>query len=363
MKTLWGFFKKEMIALLRDPVMLMAILIMPVVQVIIFSQAITMEAKNLRLAIDLEPNDYMMERIYDHAIGSGWFTKVNPSPQSAIDLVQSGKADVALIAPSGGLTKALGTGDAQVQVLIDATNVLKAQSIDSYLQGITAQVFASEFNQKLSSPIGFSLRILFNPQLDTQLFLIPAIMAVLVLMSLLTLVSISITKEKETGTIETLISAPISKYDIILGKTVPYILIALLNMFIIQIVAVILFHLPFNGSFLMFMLSFICFVLPSCAVGVWLSTYTQTQQQAMLGLMIVLFLALMLSGALFPIENMPLVLQFVSYLNPLTHYIFLVRNILLKGSDWTYFAEHAAMMLLVGAFIAWAAVRRFKTTL
>lgn len=360
---LWSFIKKELIALLRDPVMLAAIMIIPMIQVVVLSQAITVEARNLHMAIDTKTDDYVMNRIYDHALGSGWFVKVAPMQESAVTAVQSGKADVAVIAPEGGLTKSLLRGEGQIQILIDATNVLKAQSIEAYLQGIVSKVLQEEMHIAASRPISFKTRILFNPQLDTQHFIIPAILAILVLMCLLTLTCVSITREKENGTIETLISAPISKYDIILGKTLPYILVALINLFLIQSIGILLFDLPFKGSFVMFMASFLSFCFPATAMAVWLATYTKTQQQAMLGMMIILFLSLMLSGALFPIENMPQVLQYVAKVNPLTHFTYLVRNIILKGAGWSYFAWHAGVMFGFGLVVWIAAIKRFKTTL
>lgn len=363
MNTLWGFIKKELIALWRDRTLLAAVLILPVVQMTLLSLAITMEARNIRLAIDTEPNDFIMDRIYDHAIGSGWFIKFKPLQKSAVQAVQTGEADVALIAPKGGLTKALMRGEGEIQVLIDATNVLKAQSIEAYLKSIITNVLQEQTHTVTQTPVTFTVRVLFNPQLNTQWFLIPALMAILVFMSLLTLISISITREKESGTIETLISAPISKYHIILGKTLPFIFIALLNLLIIQSVGILLFDLPFRGSLLMFILAFLLFCFPACAIAVWLATYTKTQQQAMLGLMIILFLAMMLSGALFPLENMPLFLQAVAYINPLTHYTYLTRNILLKAADWTYFFHHGMILVATGLIISYFAVKRFKTTL
>lgn len=289
--------------------------------------------------------------------------KLPPYKKSAVEAVQAGEADVALIAPKGGLTRSLIRGEGELQILIDATNVLKAQSIEGYLQGIISGVLTQEMHISTHNPIHFSTRLLFNPELNTQWFLIPAISAVLVLMSLLTLISVSIAREKENGTIETLISAPISKYDIILGKTIPYIFVAFVNMFLIQTVGWLFFDMSFNGSFLMFVLSFMAFCLPATATAVWLATYTKTQQQAMLGLIIIIFLALMLSGAFFPRENMPEILQWISYINPLTHYTYLVRNIILKGAGWDYFAEHVGVLLLSGTIIAAIALKRFKTTL
>ncbi len=363
MNTLWGFIKKEIMTLLRDPVLLVAILIMPALQVVILGQAISFEARNLKLAVDTVPNDMMMSRIKDHALGSGWFIDFPNSRQSAIKAVQTGEVDAAIIAPAGGLTKSVLRGEGKLQILIDATNVLKAQSIEGYLQGIIAHVMKTEYQYQTVPPLSFTTRILFNPQLETQWFIVPAIMGILVLMSILTLVSISITKEKERGTIETLISAPISKRDIILGKTLPFVLVAFLNMLLIQCVGVVLFDLPFVGSSLMFLLSFVIFCVPACGIAVWLSTYTQTQQQALLGLMIVAFLMMMLSGALFPTENMPTLLRWIADINPLTHFTYLLRNIVLKGADWSYFMEKAAYMLITGILLCLMAVKRFKTTL
>ena len=363
MNTLWGFIKKEIIALLRDPVLLAAVLIVPAVQVVILGQAISFEARNLKLAIDTIPNDMMMSRIKDHALGAGWFVDFPNSKQSAIRAVQTGEVDAALIAPKGGLTKSFFRDEGELQILVDATNVLKAQSIEGYIQGIIAHVMNVEYHYQSVPQITFVTRILFNPQLETQWFVVPAIMAILVFMSILTLVSISITKEKEKGTIETLVSAPISKYDIILGKTLPFIFVSLINMFITQLIGVIMFNLPFVGSSLMFILSFMAFCVPACGISVWLSTYTQTQQQAMLGLMIVAFLAMMLSGTMFPTENMPTLLKWIADINPLTHFTYLLRNIILKGADWTYFMQKTGAMLVIGVILCWMAVRRFKTTL
>ncbi|MDR2901945.1 MAG: ABC transporter permease [Lactobacillales bacterium] len=358
---LWGFLKKEIIQLFRDPVMLFAIMIMPVVQVIILSQAITNEPKNLRLAIDIAPDDYLLHRVYDRAIASGWFVEIAPQKGDAIKVVQTGNADVALVPPPRGFTRSVERGAGELQVLIDATNVLRAQAIDGYIQAITVDVVRDYIKQK--NPINFTMRILFNPQLDTQLFLIPAIMSMLLFMSILSLSCISIVKEKEMGTIETLISAPIKKYHIILGKILPYIGVGLVNMILIQLVGILLFDLPFRGSLLQYGLSFAAFTIPSAAAGLLLSTYTNTQQQGMLGMMMIAFLSIMMSGAMFPIENMPLVLRWITYINPLTHYTYLVRNTVLKGDDWVYFFQHTGALLAIGFVLSVWAVKRFKTTL
>lgn len=363
MRKFWGFFKKEIIGLLRDPVLLVAVMVMPAVQLMIYSGAITLEAKNLRLVVDVAPGDFVMEKVYNHAIGSGWFVRADDTKRDAVSAVQSGTADVAIIAPKDGLTRSLARGDGQIQILIDSMNILKAQSIEAYLQGIVLSAVTELGYTMTPSPIRFDLRILFNPELNTKWFMVPSLISILVFLSLLILITISITKEKESGTIETLIAAPISKYDIIMGKVVPYVVVSFLVMLSILAIGLVLYKIPFVGSGLAFVVGFLVFCVPATGIAVLLSNYTKTQQQALLGVVIVAFLCLMLSGAIIPTENMPKLLQYISYINPLSHYAYMVRNIILKGSDIAYFAKQSLVMLVVGGAIWAVAIKKFKTTL
>lgn len=363
-KVLRGFFKKEIVALIRDPVLTVAILIMPVVQMVLLAGAITFQANNLRLVMKSAPNDVVAERIYNRAIGSGFFVDAAADEnRNPVDLVQVGVADVAIVVPEGGLTRSLVRGNAEIQILIDSMNILKAHSIEAYLRSIISMVLLDLSDVVVERPIGFNVRVLFNPQLNTKFFMVPSMVAILVFLSLLILISVSIAKEKETGTIETLISAPVSKYDIVAGKVLPFVVVSFVVMLLMVVVGWWVFRIPFVGSQFMFLLAFLAFCVPACAVGVWLATWTKTQQQAMLGLIIVAFVSLMLSGAIISVENMPVVLRWISYINPLSHYAYLVRNIMLKGPDWIYFAKHAGVMFGVGVVIWGIALRRFKTTI
>ena len=362
--VLRGFFRKEMVALVRSPVLMVAVLIMPVVQMILLSGAITFQADNLRLVVKSAPNDIIAERIYDHAIGSGFFVDAGvDANREPIDAVQSGTADVAIVMPEEGLMRSIVRGDGEIQILIDSMNILKAHSIEAYLRAIIGRVLIDATENQVKQPINFNVLVLFNPQLNTKFFMVPSMVAILVFLALLILISISITKEKETGTMETLISAPISKYDIVMGKIIPYVVVAFVVMLSIVIAGWLIFQVPFAGSQFMFLLSFLAFCIPAYGIGVLLATYTHTQQQAMLGLVIVAFLSLMLSGAIISTENMPIVLRWISYINPLSHYAYLVRNIMLKGPDWIYFLRHAGAMVAAGTVIWLVAMRRFRTTL
>ncbi len=363
MNTFWGFFKKEIIGLVRDPILLIAVMVMPAVQLVVLSGAITLEANNMRIAMDAPAGDFAMKKIYDHAIGSGWFIRMPDSDMDATHAVQSGNAAVAIVAPAGGVPASVVNGDGRIQVLIDSMNILKAQSIEAYLGAIIMGA-GRELGYDITQPqIEFKTRILFNPELNTKWFMVPALIAILVFLAILILITIAITKEKEVGTMETLISAPISKYQIIAGKIIPYILVSFLIMLSVLAIGLWVFKIPFSGSGIMFVLGFLAFCIPASGTAVWLSDYTHTQQQALLGVVIVSFMALMLSGAMVPTENMPWILRSISFLNPLSHYAYIVRDVMLKGADWMTFLWRGIMMLIAGAVIWIFAIRKFKTTL
>lgn len=362
-----GFLKKEIIQMLRNPIMVFALLIMPIVQSFLFSYAITNEPKNITIGMDAKPNDYIMARIYDHAIASGWFLKAPITKKGPFDIIQAGKSDVVLVAPKGGLTRNIERGDnADLQVLIDASNVLKAQSVSGYIKAIVSNVLKDELSKRTiitENNVNFQTRILFNPEMDTKMFIVPSVMVMIVASSILSLICIAIAKEKETGTMETLISSPIGKRDLILGKTLPCLAIAIFNMITITLLGLFFFGVPFRGEITMFLISFAMFSFAMSALGVLLSTFCRDQQQALLAIMMTMFLMMMLSGSMFPIENMPPFLRGIANMNPLTHFIYLSRNIMLKGCNMAYLIQHNWPMMLFGLVLGIVGVKRFKQTL
>jgi ABC-2 type transport system permease protein len=306
-------------------------------------------------------------RISDRAIASGRFVRCPNTHRRPFDAILSDEADVALVAPAGGFTKSVDNHRPELRVLIDATNVLKAQAIEAYLKAIVSSVIAesrlTSVQLALENGVRIRTRILFNPEMNTRYFLIPFLMCMIIAMTLLSMISIAIVREKECGTIETLLSAPIKKSHIILGKSLPYITVCFLNVLSLMALAIFVFKVPFRGSILFFLASFAIFTFVMTACALLLSTFCETQQQAMLGLMMFLFISIMLSGGIFPIENMPMVLQWMAHLQPLSHFVFLARNIFLKGCDMYYFLMHGSAMLIFGTVVAVWASKRLKTTL
>lgn len=365
MSVVYGFIKKEIIQLLRNPALLFALLITPLIQTAILNNSLSNTAQNIRMYMDAEPNDYVMAKVREKAASSKWFSEVEPTAQDAFEVLRGGKADMVLVAPPKTFTRALGNGEPEMQILIDASNVVRAQAVQQYAQAIVARAVAES---RLVMPQGisgvdFKTRILFNPELDTNFFCLPFVVAMLAGSSVLVLICDSMSREKEQGTFETLISAPIEKYHIILGKTIPFILVTVVNMISLLIESMLMFHLPFVGSVFQMIVIYLVFAVAMSAAAILVSTYCATQKQGMLATMMLLIVLMMLSGGMSPVDNMPPWLKTLANANPMYHFSELFRTLLLKGCEWGYLFDHLLPIVIFGLVCAFFAKLRFKTTL
>lgn len=357
-QTLLGFIKKELIQSLRDPRLRMVLLAMPVIQLTLFGFAISTEIKNIKLGVQLDSKDTVLRKIYDQSIASHWFVPASGPETDPFEQIKSGQADVVLVPPPGGFTKALGRGDAKLQVLINATSVTKALSVDGYLQAIISKNIGTQM-----PPILIEQRVLFNPDLNTASFMIPGIMCMVMLITTMVLANIAITREKEMGTFEMLISAPVSKTEIIYGKTIPYVILGMSNFPFILAVAVFVFKVPMRGSLWALLIAAFAFVCTAVALGALISTFCQNQQQATLAGFLFIFPMIMFSGLMFPVENMPASLQWLSQIDPLTHFMGLLRNIMLKGGGTEYIVTHVSILALMAVVTVFLSLKRFHTHL
>jgi len=365
MATLRGFIRKEFAQALRDPRMRVVLFVAPIIQLTLFGVALSNDVKNIRLWAQPVAGDTVLQHIHERALASGWFL---PAPadrgSDPYELLRAGRIDAALVAPPGGLTRALGRGEARLQLLVNATNVLQAQSVEGYLRNITNRVIADDLRiVPPQSPVHLEARVLFNPTLNTSYFMVPGVMAMLLTMTSLVLTSMSIVREKELGTFEMLISAPVSVQEVIYGKTIPYVVLGMATVPLILGVAVLGFGVPIRGSLLALAAAAFAFVCTAVAIGTLISTFAQNQQQAMMGAFLFLFPAFLLSGLMFPIENMPLAMKWVAYLDPVTHFLELLRNIMLKGGDARFVAIHVAVLMVMAVISVFVSFRRFHTTL
>jgi len=279
-------------------------------------------------------------------------------------VIKAGQADAVLVPPPGGFLRALGRQDAPLQLLIDATNVTQAQAVENYLQTIVRDVVQSDLHlPPPEPPIHFDVRVLFNPSLESAIFMVPGVMCMLMVMTTMILTNIAIVREKEMGTFEMLISAPVSRSEVIYGKTIPYLVIGMSNLPLILSVAMGVFHVPMRGSFLVLVGATFAFVCTTVAIGTLISTFCANHQQASMAGFLFMFPAMMFSGLMFPIENMPAGIRWMGHIDPLAHYLGLLRNIMLKGGDARYVGTHVAALAAMAVVSVLASFKRFHTTL
>jgi ABC-2 type transport system permease protein len=367
--TVLGFLKKEFVQVLRDPRMRIILMVIPMMQMAVFGLAISTEVKNIKLGTIYNPNDSVFRRIEERSFSSKWFVPaigrgtLNDLNSDPLEQIRSGRADAVLISPPGGITKALERGEGTVQLLIDASNVIRAQSIERYMQSIINEVIRDEFHIVAPTPINFDVRILYNPALESAIFMVPGTMAMILCIVTILLTSMSIAREKEMGTFEMIISAPVKTWEVLLGKTIPFILIGLINAASIYMLAILVFKVPMKGLYWQLAIATLSFIITTVSIGTLISTFAKNQQQAMMGGFIFLFLSNLLAGIMFPIDNMPLIMKAAAYMNPMTYFVKLLRNIMLKGGSpelvWTYVGILAAMAM----FTATVSYKRFHHTL
>ncbi len=362
--TLLGFFRKEMLQTLRDPRMRALVFAAPILQLLLFGYAISTEVRNIKLVVRYAPGDVLARRLEKRALSSRWFLPAKTSGHDPFTWVQSGQADAVLVAPPGGLTRAAGRGGAQVQLLVDATQVIRARAIERYLQAILQEVLAEAWPGAPAPPgLVFDIRMLYNPGMRTAFFLVPGVMVMLLCIVTILLTAMSLVRERELGTFETLIAAPLHNWEILLGKTLPFMLLGLFLVHLILGAAILIFGLPFRGAYWKFLLGGCMFVLTTISVGTLISTIARQQQQAMMATFLFIFPAVMLSGMMFPLENMPPVLGAVAFFNPLKYMLTLMRNILLKGGDDWVFWSNLGALCLIGVIAVGFSFNRFRQTL
>lgn len=359
--TIVGFIRKELSQALRDKRMRGMLFIMPIVQLLMFGFALSSETRNIRLAVVADPSDSFTRELGDRLYGGGWFTRASAGRGDPYDLVRSGRAEAVLVAPADGGDKAFGRGDAEYQFLIDATNAERARSVELYAKTVLdAQLRAH--GDPGSTAVTFSVRTLYNPEDDTSTYMVPGTLCLLLCLVTLTLTSMSMTRELEMGTLETLLSAPVSPWEVLAGKTVPYAILGLCDVPIVLAVSWAM-GVPIRGPLWEIMLVALVFVSTSVAIGFLISSYTKSAQQAQLGTFLILFPAIQLSGVVYPVENMPTVVRWITYLDPIRYLVIMIRHLMLKGGDLGLLLPNIAALAAIGAVaVVWAG-RRFRQTL
>ena len=361
--TLKAFIKKELVQTLRDVRMRALLFGAPIIQLTIFGLALSSEIKNIKLAVFSQPGDTAAVRLADDFYSSGWFKPTLFTPgEDPFELIGSGRADAVLIMPPGGLARAAGRGEGRMQLLVDASNATKARVVEGYAKTITARA-AAAYGAPQAQALSFDVRVLYNPAMESALFLVPGVVGMLICLVTIILTAMSLTRERELGTFETIVSAPLSNAEILLGKTLPFVLLGMAVFSLVLTAAHLIFGVPVRGPLWQLFLAAFVFIITTVSVGTCISTLARNQQQAMLGGFMFLFPAILMSGIMYPVENMPAAVIGAAYLDPLMYFMRLLRSIMLKGGDlhvfWTNLGALALMALAAGGL----AYNRFRQTL
>ena len=359
-----GFIKKEFAQSLRDPVMKLFLLAAPVMQMLLFGYAIDTNIKNIRLAFIYRGSDSSAVELAGRIYSGSWLKPAGNTGDDPNLILESNRADAVLITGPRSLDKQIKENDIKLQLLINAENTIKARAVEAYINAILAGYIKDKYEIKEGPKgINFVIRVLYNPSMETPLFMIPALMALIMCLATVLLTAMSIAREKELGTFESIIAAPAGRLEIILGKTVPYVIIGLVDGMFIILAGMLIFGVPLRGSLPLLALATFVFVCTTVSIGTLISPFAANQQQAMMGAFLFLFSANLLSGMMFPIENMPPPVRILAYLNPLKYFISIKRNIMLKGNvPGLYWPELGVLTLMMAGVII-ISERRFRRTL
>ncbi len=365
MNTFIAFIRKEFKHIFRDKRTLIILFGMPVVQVLLFGFAITTEIKDGKIAIlDLAKNTESQQYI-NTITSSGYFLLLeNLDTYSQIeDSFKTGKIKIALVIPVN-FAKDIGTThSAEVQVIADASDPNMANMLTGYLTGITNS-FAMDIGLVQKIPISIESKMLYNPENKSVFMFVPGVMTIILMLISAMMTSITVAKEKEIGTMEILLVSPLRPSIIILGKVIPYIALSLFNAVTILLLGFTVFGMPMEGSSFLLGFEILLFIITSLSLGILISTVSETQQTAMMiSLMGLMLPTILLSGFIFPIESMPLILQYISDIIPAKWFIIIIKSIMLKGVGIAVLWKETLILLVTAIFLIVMSIKRFKIRL
>jgi ABC-2 type transport system permease protein len=363
--------RKEFIQIRRDRRILPILVIMPVLQLVILGYAVSSDIKHLATAVCDLDRTAESRALVDRFATSGYFDiRYMVSDDRQIrPLVDAGKARVGLVIPPRFAAKLARQETATVQLLLDGTDSNTATVAQGYVTQIvnaeSTRILEERVGPKALAPVAVepTIRVWFNPDLKSVNFMVPGVVALILTIVTMTMTATAIVKEKERGTIEQLIVSPIRPIQLMLGKAIPFIIIAYADIVLVVLVGLFWFRVPIAGSFPLLLLLSGLFIMTTLGLGLLISTVSQTQQQAMmLG-----FFAnppfMLLSGFIFPIASMPEPMQYLTYLIPLRYFLVIIRGIFLKGVGLDVLWPQAVALLVFGVALLLLSALRFQKRL
>jgi len=369
---LFSIIRKEFIQIVRDPRTLALVIAMPIMQLFLLGYAATTDVRNIRIAVWDQSQSPQSRALLDAFRAADYYSISDPVGSEAEyrALIENGKVRAALVIPAD-YARRLSEGDAQVSMILDgsdatvgATALSVARLIgQSYATKILTEQAALSGRTAPLLPLEVRTQVWYNPDLQSAYFMIPGVIGQILFLITTMVTATAIVRERERGTIEQLIVTPIRSWELVLGKILPYALLAFFDTFEILIIGHWWFHVPIRGDLSLIVATSGLFLISSLGIGLFASSIANTQQEAMLTVMLTALPSLFLSGFFFPLEAMPRFLQIVSYAIPLRYYLVIIRSLLLKGVGAAALQNEIVALAIFGVVIMGAAALRFRKRL
>ena len=367
MKRFFGFVKKEFLHIFRDVRTIIIMFGIPIVQLLLFGTVITNEMKDAHIAIYDQSKDDVTRQITAKLLSSGYFL-LDQQLESTNDIeavFRKGRVKEVLVFEHNFAETLEREGKANVHVMADASDPNMGRLLVNYTTGIINDYILKEMGElKMPLQIKPEVRMYYNEELKSVFMFVPGIMAMILMLISAMMTSISITREKEMGTMEILLVSPLRPVQIILGKVAPYLVLSVINAMVILLIGHFVFGVPINGSWVFLISESILFIMMALCLGIMISSMVKTQMTAMFISMIALMLpSILLSGFIFPIGNMPEPLQVLSLIMPPRWFIVILKNIMLKGTGFLYVWKETLILTGMALIFITVAVKKFKLRL
>jgi ABC-2 type transport system permease protein len=370
-RRIWQMVKKEFIQVWRDRRLRIFLILPPIVQLIIYGYAINFDIRQVPFAVFDEDRTQASESLLSRFTASEYFRlrdSIN-SEAELRDLIDRSRITLVVHIPKGFAAKIKANQPAPLQLILDATDSNTALIVAKYARTVLND-YAREMLQqtlrhlnlpkKLQTPVVIEPRAWLNPNLESRNAFVPGVIAMVVMLVSLMLTALSVVREREIGTMAQIMVSPLSPLEFLSGKTIPFILISLADVALVTLMGVFWFEIPFQGSVAVLFIGTLAFLLSSVGLGLLISTICSTQQQAVMAGTFVLTPAILLSGLIFPIPNMALIFQYITYVNPLRYFIVIVQGVFLGGRSLASLWPQMAAMAGLGVVFLGLSIIRFR---
>ncbi|HRX88095.1 MAG TPA: ABC transporter permease [Steroidobacteraceae bacterium] len=360
---IWEMVRKEFLQLRRNPLLLRLLLVSPIIQLVLFGYAVSTDVHNATTFVVDQSNTQESRQLLEAMTASGYFRISGGSadPADMVSALDHGAALVGVAIPPDFAPQLHRPGGARVQILVDGTNSNSATVALGYAERIV-QNFGAQL--AITTPLGIDLRerAWFNPNLASRDYNVPAVIGSIILMVCLLMTSLAIVREREIGTLEQLMVSPLQPLELIAGKLLPFALIGLLDILAVTLVALAWFKVPLVGNFVVVLSGSVLFLLSALGIGLLVSAVSATQQEAFMTSFLLFMPLILLSGFMFPVTSMPELFHWLTLLNPLRHFLEIVRAVFLKGAGFDDLWRQFLALSLMGPALLWLAAGTFRKT-